>query len=100
MDTSTFVEIVVIVFLIVLNAFFAASEIAIVSVHRARVKQLAEEGKHPAARTLLRLIENPARFLATGQVGITIASFFASPSAQSAWRPCSTDFLVACRWIS
>lgn len=78
MDTSTIAELVVIVFLIALNAFFAASEIAIVSVHRARIRQMAEEAKNPAARTLLHLSENPARFLATIQVGVTISAFFAS----------------------
>jgi len=66
------------VVLILINAFLAASEIAIVSVRKTRVKQLAEEQEHPAAKAVLRLTENPSRFLATVQVGVTVAGLFAS----------------------
>jgi putative hemolysin len=70
-------DLLLIVALILLNAFFAAAEIALVSARRVRLRQLAEEG-HPAARIALRLAENPARFLSTVQIGITLAGFFAS----------------------
>ncbi|MBI4320759.1 MAG: HlyC/CorC family transporter [Chloroflexi bacterium] len=64
--------------LIIINAFFAASEIAIVSVRKTRIRQLAEDGRNPSAWALLRLSDNPGRFLATIQVGVTLAGFFAS----------------------
>jgi len=70
-------DLLLIAALIVLNAFFAAAEIALVSARRVRLRQLADEGNR-AARAALRLAENPARFLSTVQVGITLAGMFAS----------------------
>lgn len=67
----------VIFVLIAINAFLAASEIAIVSVRKSRIKQLAEDGVK-AAKTVLHISENTSRFLATIQVGVTLAGFFAS----------------------
>lgn len=65
------VELLVILGLILINAFFAGAEIAIVAVRKTRLKELADEG-HRAARVALKLRENPERFLATVQVGITV----------------------------
>ena len=78
MELTTILELALIVVLISINAFFAGSEIAIVSVRKTRVKQLAEEKKHLGALAILRLTDNPGRFLATIQVGVTLAGFFAS----------------------
>ena len=72
------IQIALIGVLILLNAFFAASEIAVVSSRKSRMKHLAEEEGNQAAALVLRLTENPGRFLATIQVGITLAGFFAS----------------------
>ena len=63
--------------LILLNAFFAMAEIALVSVRKTRIRQLVEEGV-PRARTVQRLLEDPTRFLATVQIGVTLVGFFAS----------------------
>lgn len=63
--------------LILLNAFFAMAEIALVSVRKTRIKQLIEEGI-PRARTVQKLLEDPTRFLATIQIGVTLVGFFAS----------------------
>ncbi|HEY7030206.1 MAG TPA: hemolysin family protein [Thermomicrobiales bacterium] len=71
------VEIAIIVVLLALNAFLAASEIAIVSSRKARLRALADDGNR-AARRVLALVESPGGFLATIQVGITLAGFFAS----------------------
>ena len=68
---------IVLAVLILIGAFFAASEIAIISVRKTRIKQLAEEGNR-SARIVTRLTENPTRFLATIQIGVTLAGFFAS----------------------
>ena len=66
--------------LVLVNAFFAASEIAVIAARDARIHQLAEEG-HRAAQVARRLMADPSRFLATIQVGITLAGFLASASA-------------------
>jgi putative hemolysin len=71
------VEVAVIVVLVVANGFFAASEIAIVSARRGRLEQQAQAGRRGAA-TALDLAENPNRFLATVQVGITVISTLAA----------------------
>lgn len=70
-------QIVLILVLVLLNAFFAAAEIAIVSVRRTRIKQLVDEGNR-AAKAVQLLIENPTRFMATVQIGVTMVGFLAS----------------------
>lgn len=66
--------------LILINAFFAAGEIAVVSSRPVRLRQLAEQGNQ-AAWAVLQLMKDQSRFLATIQVGITLAGFLASASA-------------------
>jgi putative hemolysin len=73
-------ELLLIVLLILINAFFAASEIAVVSVRKARLRQLADEGVKEAAM-VERLAEDASRFLATIQVGVTLVSFFMAATA-------------------
>ena len=73
-------QIIILVILTFLNAFFAASEMAIISINKTRIKVLAEGG-NKKAKTILKLLEDPNKFLSTIQVGITLASFFASASA-------------------
>lgn len=74
---SNIIDISVIILLILLNAFFAAAEIALASVRRARVQQLVEEGNSNAA-LVQRLTNNPSLFLATIQIVITLSGFFTS----------------------
>ena len=78
--TSPLVDILVIMVLIGINAFFSASEIAIISLNDNMVRRQAEDGDI-LARRLIRLIENPSRFLATIQVGVTLAGFLSSAFA-------------------
>jgi putative hemolysin len=73
-------ELVIIVVLVLLNAVFVAAEIAVVTVRRTRLQQLADEGNR-AARRVQRLSTNPGRFLATIQVGITFIGFLAAAFA-------------------
>ena len=73
-------ELVLILVLILLNAFFAGSEMAVVSVNKTKISLMAEEGDKRAL-ILLRLLDEPGRFLATIQVGITLAGYLASASA-------------------
>jgi putative hemolysin len=73
-------ELLVIAVLILVNGVFAASELALVTIRRPRLQQLVEEG-HRGARRVRRLKENPGRFLAVIQVGITFLGFLASAFA-------------------
>lgn len=68
---SISLEIAVIFFLVLLNGLFAMSELAIVSARKARLATRANEGSK-GARVALRLQENPARFLSSVQIGITL----------------------------
>jgi putative hemolysin len=65
------VEIAIIVLLTVLNGAFAMSELAVVSSRRARLQIMADDG-NAGARTALKLINDPSRFLSTVQIGITL----------------------------
>ena len=73
-------ELMFIVILTVLEGFFVASEIALVSIRRSRVEQLIEEGNR-GARRVRRLLDDPGRFLAVAQIGLTFLGFFASAYA-------------------
>ena len=64
-------ELLVILVLSLVNGFFSASEIGILSVRRTRLQELANEG-HRGALSALALRQNPERFLATVQIGITV----------------------------
>jgi len=66
-------EVLVIVFLTLCNAVFAGSEIAVVALRKTRIQELAEQGRS-SARAVLALREEPERFLATVQIGITVVS--------------------------
>lgn len=66
--------------LIVLNAFFAASEIALISLNVNKIKLMADEGNKKAKR-LVNILSDPSKFLATIQIGITLAGFLASAFA-------------------
>jgi putative hemolysin len=73
-------ELLVIVLLTLLEGFFVAGEIALVSIRRSRVEQLVEEGR-PGARRVRRLLDEPGKFLAVSQLGLTVIGFFASAYA-------------------
>jgi len=77
---SILAEILLILVLILLTGFFAMAEIALVSVRRTRIRQLAEEG-NPKAQTVQRLLESPTTFMATVQIGVTLLGLFASAAA-------------------
>ncbi len=68
---NTFTEILIILGLILINGFFAMSEIALVSARKLRLEQRAEEGDHGAA-TALELTESTSKLLSSVQVGITL----------------------------
>lgn len=73
-------QIILILILTAINAFFASAEMAIVSLNKNRIKLLVEEGNKKAL-LLEKLMEEPSKLLATIQVGITLAGFLSSASA-------------------
>jgi putative hemolysin len=66
-------ELALVILLILLNGFFALSEMAVVTSRRARLKQMAETSSR--AKAALKLAEHPERFLSTVQVGITLIPY-------------------------
>src|SRR5579872_6614269 len=59
--------------IVMVNGFFAASEVALLSVRESRLRQLADQGQ-AGARVALNLLANPERLLSVTQVGVTLAS--------------------------
>ena len=83
-------QLILLLVLILVNAFFAASEIAIISLNDTKLKKMAEEG-HKKAQKVLALTSDSSRFLATIQIGVTLAGFFTSAfAAQSLASPLSS----------
>ena len=79
--------------LILLNAFFAATEIAVISLNEKKVKSKAEDGDKKAAK-MLRMIEEPTKFLSTIQIGITLAGFLGSAFAADNFAERLTGALI------
>lgn len=77
---ETLPQIFLIVILVLVNAFFSCSEIAIVSVNKTKLIPLIEENDQRAIK-LQKMIDSPSKLLSTIQVAITLAGFFASASA-------------------
>ena len=66
--------------LILLNAYFAATEIAFISLNDAKIEKQAKEG-NKKAKQIKKMLKNPSKFLATIQIGITLAGFLSSAFA-------------------
>ena len=78
------IDLLVVATLILVGGFFAASEIALITVKRHRLSQLADDGNR-AARIAQRLTEDPSRFLATIQIAITFLGFLAGAVGATAF---------------
>ncbi len=78
------IQLIILIILIALNAFFAASEIAFISLNDARIEKQAKEG-NKKARQIEKMIKSPSKFLATIQIGITLAGFLSSAFASDAF---------------
>lgn len=90
-------QLLLLLVLILLNAFFAMSEIAIISLNDAKMKKMAEDGDKRAAK-VLKLTENPSNFLSTIQLGVTLAGFLTSASAAESFADPLTA--VIAEWLS
>ena len=74
------IQIIVLILLVALNAYFAASEIAFISLNDAKVEKEAKEG-NKKAKQIYKMVKEPSKFLATIQIGITLAGFLSSAFA-------------------
>ncbi len=77
-------QLMVLIVLIFLNAFFAAAEIAFISLNDMKIEKEAKEG-NKKAKAIRKMIKNPSKFLATIQIGITLAGFLSSAFASDAF---------------
>lgn len=80
--------------LILLNAFFAAAEIALISINENKVRAQAEDGDKKAKK-MLKIIEEPTKFLSTIQIGITLAGFLGSAFAADNFAERLTKAFIA-----
>ncbi len=86
-------KILILVILIAINAFFAAAEIAVISLSETKLRKQAEEGDRKADR-LLKLMQAPDSFLSAIQIAITLAGFLSSAIAADSFSDPLVDWLV------
>jgi putative hemolysin len=90
--SDLWVNVLVVLFFVLLGGFFAAAELALVSLRESQVQRLAEEGKR--GRRLAALTANPNRYLAAGQVGVTLAGFISAGFGASTIAPTLSPVFV------
>ena len=73
-------SIIILIILILINAFFASAEIAFISLNDAKIDIQAKEG-NKKAKKIQNMLKNPSKFLATIQIGVTLAGFLSSAFA-------------------
>lgn len=81
------------IILIAINAFFAATEIAVVSLNSQKMKAMAEDGDKKAEK-IVKIIDDPTKFLSTIQVGITLAGFMGSAFAADSFGDMLAEFII------
>ena len=91
---SIILKLLLLFVLVIINAFFAMSEIAIISLNDNVVDKQAEDG-NKKAKKVKKLTENPSNFLSTIQIGVTLAGFLTSASASSSFAAGLTEKLIA-----
>lgn len=79
-----FSQLFILAILIFLNAYFAASEISYISLNDAKIEKQAKEG-NKKAKQIKKMLKTPSKFLATIQIGITLAGFLSSAFASDAF---------------
>ncbi|MDE8315028.1 hemolysin family protein [Erysipelothrix rhusiopathiae] len=94
-----FVQVITLLFLVLLNAFFAGSELAFVSINNNKLKSMAEEG-HKKAQRVLELKAVPNRFLSTIQIGVSLASILSGAFASEAFAQVLTDWVLQNGWMA
>lgn len=97
--TGLLLQLILLFLLILMNAFFAMSEIAIITLNDNKVNRMAEEG-HKRAKQVLKLTGNSSNFLSTIQIGITLAGFLTSASASRAFADNLTGLITKIPYIN
>ncbi len=77
---SIILDLLIVLIFILINAFFSATEMAVITLNDNKIRKMADEG-HKGARRVLKFVEAPGTFLATIQVGVTLAGFLSSAFA-------------------
>ena len=90
--SGIWVNIVVVLVLILVAGLFVAAELALVTLRESQITRLSEQGRR--GRRLALLTRNPNRFLAAGQVGITLAGFVAAGFGADKIAPKITELLI------
>ena len=98
-DDPLFPKLMILLILILINAFFAAAEIAVISLSETRLKKQAEEGDKKA-RQLLKLTQAPDHFLSAIQIAITLAGFLSSAFAADTFSDPLVKWLVEERGVT
>jgi len=92
-------EILLIFILIIANGIFAMSEIAVVSVRKTRLHQLTQEGDQKAS-AVLKMVEQPSRFLSTIQIGITLIGIMAGAIGGARLSNRLAQLLAPVSWLT
>lgn len=92
--TDLLFKILLLFVLIFINAFFAMSEIALISLNDTKIERMAEDG-HKKAKLVLKLTSNSNRFLSTIQIGVTLAGFLSSASAATSFAEMLTSAITS-----
>ncbi len=87
---SLIFKVVLLFVLILVNAFFAMSELAIISLNDNKIEKMAEEG-NKKAKKIVKLTENSSKFLSMIQIGVTLAGFLTSASASTTFAEILTS---------
>ncbi len=95
--TDLILKLVILFALILVNAFFAMSEIAIITLNDLKIQRMAEDGDKKAKK-ILKLTENPSYFLSTIQIAITLAGFLTSAAAAENFAGPLAAFMA--KWFS
>ena len=90
---SMLLQLILIVVLTLINAFFAMSEMAVISANKTKIELLAKEG-NKKAKLVQKLNDNQTKFLSTIQVGITLAGFFSAAIAADSFSETLGDWLI------
>ena len=93
-DDPLLPKLIILIVLVLINAFFAAAEIAVISLSETKLRKQAEEGDKKAAR-LLSLTQAPDHFLSAIQIAITLAGFLSSAFAADSFSDPLVDWLVS-----
>lgn len=88
------IKLVLLLILIIVNAYFAMSEIAIISLNDNLMEKMAEEG-NKKAKQIVKLTSNASNFLSTIQIGVTLAGFLTSASASQSFATMLSDWIMS-----